>query len=163
MFQAHCTSSGTHLLKSLFKESCRLPVRILLHLMQSKMGFTKKCYTAPNTTITMLPNEVIAKIFSYCDDDDLAALRLQCVRFNEVGYFIDEYLWRRVEEGRGGGGRGREGKEIMKGGTTQKHWVLHRKSFIMIRFCSLRLIIAISVEYDTLNSELANEYCVKFL
>ncbi|VDM94844.1 unnamed protein product, partial [Onchocerca ochengi] len=67
----------------LIRNTCELPVKIMLELI----SWSKNCPKIANNNrsfIEQMPNELLAKIFQYCDDADFANLRLQCRRFDQL-------------------------------------------------------------------------------
>lgn len=81
--------------QSLIRDTCELPVKIMLQLISWSENSSMK--TPPtiqqqqqrnHSFIEKLPNELLVKIFKYCNDSDFANLRLQCTRFDQVNIFI---------------------------------------------------------------------------
>lgn len=81
----HYPASMNHSAK-LIRGTCELPVKIMLELI----SWSKNRPRTPNKNLSFIekmPNELLVKIFLYCDDADFANLRLQCTRFDQVNVF----------------------------------------------------------------------------
>uniref|UniRef100_A0A0R3RQM3 F-box domain-containing protein n=1 Tax=Elaeophora elaphi TaxID=1147741 RepID=A0A0R3RQM3_9BILA len=71
----------------LIRGTCELPVKIMLELISWSKNRPET--TSRNLSfIEKMPNEILVKIFQYCDDADFANLRLQCTRFDQVTAFM---------------------------------------------------------------------------
>uniref|UniRef100_A0A915Q2D4 F-box domain-containing protein n=1 Tax=Setaria digitata TaxID=48799 RepID=A0A915Q2D4_9BILA len=67
----------------LIRGTCELPLKIMLELI----SWTKNCPKVTSKKLSFIekmPNELLVKIFQYCDESDFANLRLQCTRFDQL-------------------------------------------------------------------------------
>ncbi|VDN18871.1 unnamed protein product [Gongylonema pulchrum] len=61
-----------------------LPLKIMLELISYGKTYSESVKRPDINYIERMPNELLVKIFQYCGDADLANLRLQCVRFDQL-------------------------------------------------------------------------------
>ncbi|EFO12405.2 hypothetical protein LOAG_16128, partial [Loa loa] len=79
----HWPDSMNHSAK-LIRDTCELPVKIMLQLISWNKNQPQITTNKKLSFIEKMPNELLVKIFQYCDDADFANLRLQCTRFDQV-------------------------------------------------------------------------------
>ncbi|CAG9532509.1 unnamed protein product [Cercopithifilaria johnstoni] len=78
----HYPGSMNHSAK-LIRNTCELSVKIMLQLISWSKN-RPKITNENHSFIENMPNELLVKIFQYCDDTDFANLRLQCTRFDQL-------------------------------------------------------------------------------